>query len=355
MSIVKRLLERSPSLLNHSYRLNGEPFDPATSLAPPEGRKRSWVHYGVMVPDLPAPHHTFNVLSIVGTPGATVFDNDFAVRTTPRDTAYLLSTMASLPAGQFRSYSIEQECEFSADGTRLRFGHDLVIEGCYPHWTVTRTLPGTTIQLTLEATGCVSHFAHIPGLYSHWSLLSRYTGTIDHDGEKTEVSGLCTFEYAAGVGAYSVPGRSFPVAHKIPLNYFTYQIINLDESTQILLVAVLLPGDFPLQKSVYIRSLNDLGEVYTRNVDFSVTEFQPEPSITPDGFTMDLPRRFRWYAEDDSGNELLSLDCTVKGKYEYGLGAGYTSWYGFDGRVKGEPVSGQGYLEFIDRRPKAEG
>lgn len=37
--------------------------------------------------------------------------------------------MASLPAGQFRSYSIEEECEFTSDGTRLRFGHDLVIEG----------------------------------------------------------------------------------------------------------------------------------------------------------------------------------------------------------------------------------
>lgn len=304
-----------------------------------------------MVPDLPAPHHTFNVLSIVGTPGATVFDNDFAVKSGPQDTAYLLATMASLSPGQFRSYSIEQACEFASDGSRLRFGDDLLIEGRYPRWTLTRTLADTTIELSIEATDCVSHFAHIPGLYNHWSLLSRYSGSIQHQGEHTDVSGLCTFEYASGVGAYSLPGRSFPVAHKIPLNYFTYQIINLDASTQILLVVVLAPGDFPIQKSVYIRSLNDHGAVYNRNVDFVVTGFQDEPAVTPDGFAMNLPRSFRWYAEDDDGNELLSLDCTVEGEYQYGLGAGYTSWYRFDGKVKGQPVNGKGYLEFIDRRP----
>lgn len=349
MSIFKRLVERSPSLLNKSYRLHGKPFDPDTATPPPEGRRRNWVHYGVMVPDLPAPHHTFNVLSIVGTPGATVFDNDFAVRTSPQDTAYLLSTMASLPLGQFRSYSIAQECEFAPDGSRLRFGDDLLIEGSYPCWRLTRSLESSNIALTIEATDCVSHFVRIPGLYDHWSLLCQYSGVIDHQGAQTEIGGLCTFEYAAGVGAYSL-GQPFPARHKVPLNYFTYQIINLDESTQLLLVVVLGPGNALIQKSVYLRGLNDHGAEYTRNVDFTVSEYDPEPAITPDGFAMKLPRRFKWYAEDNSGDELLVLECEVKGEYDYGLGAGYTSWYSFDGQVKGKPVSGQGYLEFIDRR-----
>lgn len=349
-SLATRLLEAAPNAVNKAYRLNGKPFDPNTPIPPPAGRKRSWVHYGVMIPDLPAPHRVFNVLSIVGTPGATIFDNDFAVRTTPQDTAYLLSSTASMAPDTFRSYSIAQECDFAADGSRLRFGDDLLIKGQYPHWSLERNAGDLRVALSIEATRCVSHFADFLGLYTHWSLLSRYSGVIEHGGQSQSVSGLCTFEYAAGVGRYSVPGTSFPAKPKIPLRYFTYQVINLDERTQLLLVCVLGPGDIPIQRAAYLRSVDDYGAVYTRNVTFTVDEFLPEAAETPDGYRMRLPRRFRWYAETDRGEPLLSLECVVEDEYHYGLGAGYASWFSFDGYCQGRAVSGQGYLEFIDRR-----
>lgn len=350
MSIKARLLERLPALLNKSYRLHGQPFEPATAIAPPAGRQRSWVHYGVMAPDLPAPHHVFNVLSILGTPGATVFDNDYAVKTTPQDTAYLLSTTAAMAGDTFRSYSMERECEFADDGSYLRFGDDLLIEGQYPSWTVQRQSGDVAVSLQLAATQSVSHFAHIPGLYDHWSLLCRYTGEVSHGDERQQVSGLCTFEYACGVGRYSLPGKRFPAPVKIPLNFFTYQIINLDEHTQLLLVVVLGAGGLPIQKTAYLRGVDDLGQAYTRNVNFNVTEYQPTPAVTPDGVTMRLPQRFTWYAEDDAGQPLLSLSCDVQGDFQYGLGAGYASWFSFTGECGGVGVSGQGYMEYIDRR-----
>ena len=350
MSVSSDIASRFIQLVNRSHRLNGRPFDEGTKLLPPGGPFRSWVHYGVMIPDLPAPHHYFNVMSIVGTPGATVFDNDFALAGEPRDTAYLISSTASMTPGQFRSYSISRDCEFREDGSFQKFGSNLEIEGEFPNWKVRRFSDGVEVILNIEATSTVSHFAHIPKLYDHWSLLCRYTGTVQHSGVSDEVQGLCTFEYACGVGRYSIGSGRTPARGKLPLNFFTYQIINVNERKQLLLVQVLGPGNFPLQQTVYVRSLDDLGRTYNRAVKLTVETYQPETETTPDGFEMKVPRRFAWYAETDDGKPVLSLSCEVAGPFEFGLGAGYASWFNYKGTLEGESIQGKGYLEYIDRR-----
>ncbi|HNA99916.1 MAG TPA: hypothetical protein PLC19_10615, partial [Marmoricola sp.] len=71
---------------NPISRDSGLTFDPGTSISPPHGGRSSWVHYGVMVPNLPAPHNSFGIMSIIGTPGVEVFANDQAITTNPRDT-----------------------------------------------------------------------------------------------------------------------------------------------------------------------------------------------------------------------------------------------------------------------------
>ena len=345
-----RFADNLPRLFNKSYKLNGKAFAPDTPLSPPGGPLRSWVHYGVMVPDLPAPHYMFNVMSVVGTPGATVFDNDFAMKESPQDTAYLISTTASMTPGQFRSYSISRECEFRSDGSLLRFGNDLEIKGAYPRWQVRRRSEDLEIVLDIEASSTVSHFAHIPKLYDHWSLLCRYSGTL-HQGDSTEtVTGLCTFEYAAGAGLYSLGQSRMPARGKVPLTFFTYQILNVSDRKQVLLVELLGPGGFVVQRSVYVRSLDDYGQVYNRGVAFCVEAYEPEAATTPDGFRMRLPKRFTWHAQTDDGAPLLSLSCEVAGDYEFGLGAGYVNWYRYEGTLEGEAIRGNGYLEYIDRR-----
>ncbi len=288
-------------------------------------------------------------MSIVGTPGVSVFDNDFAVVDTPQDTAYLISTTASMKPGQFRSYSILRDCDFAADGSFQRFGNDLEIEGSYPNWQVRRVSEDVNVTLEIEATSTVSHFAHMPKLYDHWSLLSRYSGTVEHRGVAEKVRGLCTFEYARGVGRYSVGlGRSV-ARGKLPVKFFTYQIINIDARRQLLLTQLLGPNGKKIHRAVYLRSLDDYGQVYRRSVRFSVGEYESKPARTPGGFKMRLPRQFRWYAETNDGQPLLTLSCKVAGDYEFGLGAGFVNWFEYEGTLEGEPVSGQGYLEYIDR------
>jgi hypothetical protein len=222
---------------------NGMPFDPATSIAPPSGVRGSWVNYGVMVPNLPEPHRTFGVMSVVGTPGVSIFANDHAITTTSRGTAYLVSATASMTSEQFRTYSIEKECEFAPDGRVLRFGEDLLVEGQYPTFRLRRHHSEVDVDLQLTATDKVSYFVDVVGgLYSHWSLLCRYHGTVGD----IEASGLCTFEYARGIGVHSLPVLGRPNG---PATFFTYQVINIDQASQLLMTEVLGPFGLPLTRS----------------------------------------------------------------------------------------------------------
>jgi hypothetical protein len=74
---------RALALIDGAARRNGRPFAPDTPMRPPAGRRRSWVHYGVMMPGLPEPHRGFGVMSIPGTPGVRIFANDHLIRTSP--------------------------------------------------------------------------------------------------------------------------------------------------------------------------------------------------------------------------------------------------------------------------------
>ncbi|RMI33378.1 DUF6670 family protein [Nocardia stercoris] len=342
-----QLLQRAIGLVNRTASVNGTPFDPATPMPPPAGRMRNWVHYGVMVPELPEPHRSFGVMSILGTPGVTVFANDQAITTDPADTVYTSSATASMPDEQFLVHSRAYDCEFAPDGSHLRFGEELVIDGTYPHFTVRRIHPDVVVELEIEATPNVAHFANIPGLYKHWSLLSTYRGHVDHHGDRVAVEGLCTVEYAAGVGLHSLAPAT---RHNLPVKFFTYHVLNLSDRTQALLVQVLGPCGFPLQKAVYLRSLDGSGGVYTRGFDFEVTEFEPEPRRTPTGRTMSLPRSLSWRVLDGDGRELITIEGKGGGDYSYGLGAGYVGTYEYSGTYRGRDVAGRAYIEYIDCR-----
>jgi len=105
-AVLPALAQRAIGWANPVPAGPGDPFDPATPIKTPSGIRSSWVHYGVMIPDLPEPHRTFGIMAIVGTPGLAIFSNDQAIRTTPRDTAYVVSATAAMKDKQFNSYSI---------------------------------------------------------------------------------------------------------------------------------------------------------------------------------------------------------------------------------------------------------
>ena len=277
------------NIVDGSLALNGIPFDPATTMAVPHGRYTT-VHYGIMAPNLPSPFNFLNIITIIGQPKIPLFRNDHLIRTTALDTANLLVGTGVGTPEHFNGYSVKNECTFHHDGSYLSFGNDLVIQGAYPYFSAHRKGTRFNFDLTLEATDKVAHFARLKGgLYDHWSILCTYKGCIDHNGVTTPLDGLCTFEYAR---AMNLP---------LPFRFFFYQIINIDESTQALFVQVLGPMNMPVQRRVYIRSLDHHGGVYTKGFKFNVHEFQPGTVTTPNGQTMRLPATFSWQVDDDRG------------------------------------------------------
>lgn len=326
------------NFLDRSHALNGEPFDPRTSLAPPHG-KYSTVHYGIMLPNLPAPHNFLNIITVIGQPKIELFSNNHLITTTALDTANLLIGTSTGTPDHFNGYSVEKDCEFHPDGSYLRFGNDIILQGEYPNFLARREGTAFNFDLTLRATDKIAHFASlIGGLYDHWSILCEYEGRIEQAGVTTPVQGLCTYEYARAVNI------------ALPFRFFSYQIINIDERTQVLLVQVLGPMSMPGQRRIYVRSLNDHGGIYTRGFDFTVQEFEAEAVVTPNGTRMRLPQKFSWRVDDDQGRELIVIEGLANGDFKYGMAGGYAGSYGYRGSFKGHAIKGTGYIEYMDYR-----
>lgn len=344
---VRALAATTIAGLNRNARLNSQPFDPATPMRAPSGRRRNWAHYGVMIPDLPEPHRTFGVMTIVGSPGVQVFANDHAIITTPDDTSYTVSATATMTSAQFFTQSVAAECDLRPDGSFLRFGSELTMRGSYPDFSVRRTHPEVDVEVDITATESVSHFANFPGIYRHWSLLGRYTGTITYRGIRDRIEGLCTVEYATGVGIHSLFANT---RRTLPATFFTYHVLNVDDVTQVLFGMVLGPAGFIIQQEVYIRTVETAGSiVYAAGIDFRVNRYEPEPRVTPDGRRMYVPRSMSWSLTDPEGRTIITVDGSVD-DLVYGLGAGYVGNYEYRGSFQGRPIAGRAYLEYVDCR-----
>jgi hypothetical protein len=339
---------RAAMRLNQAAALNGRPFSAEIPMTPLVGNRWfSWVHYGVMVPGLAEPHRFFNVMSILGTTGAVCFDNDHTVRTTPRDTANVISTTSATPKSAFCSYSLAADCELRDDGSRLRFGEDLLIEGSYPRYRLRRVLDRVTVELELELTDKVAYFMRFPRVYDHWSLLARCRGTIRDASGPLAIDDLCTFEYARGAGLYSLATGRRSKRAKLPVNYFTYQVLNVDSSSQLLLTEVGRPDGVAF-RGAYERGLDDYGGVLPR-ATMKVTQARTEPAVTQDGREMQLPARWTWTVEDDRERSVpIVLDCVADDDWIYGLGAGYVGSFKYAGSYRGRAIEGTGYVEYID-------
>jgi hypothetical protein len=330
---------------NRAARHDGHPFEPQSAFGPPSGVRWNWCHYGVMVPGLPSPHRAFNVMAIVGTPGVSLFANDWAIRTTPRDTAYVVSATSSMTEHAFAAYSIAQDCSLAPDGSALRFGSDLAIEGQYPYFVVHRENGDVVVDLTISASETVTWFVDIPGVYEHWSLLCDYTGRIVQDATVTPISGLCTLEYARGSGPHALP-RALAAHATLPARRFTYQVLNLDAENQLLLTEVLGPLGIPILRTAYVRDRT--GSTRFGTARFTVSSHFDQARSTPDGRAMRLAREFSWDVRDEAGRPVVELNGTAADDWAYGLGAGFTGSFDYAGCVRGRSVRGVGYIEYID-------
>ena len=346
-TLINKTLRRIIALIDGADAEQGQPFrSPGMMVPHTDSRFYGWTHYGVMIPDLPAPHRFFSIMSIIGTPGALAFDTDHALVDSPRRNATVVSGTAATHPGHFSGYSIPRDCEMAADGSHIRFGQEVEITGGFPDYQVQARYGGFELDLTIHNSDKVSWFMKSP-IYDHLSLLSQYRGTLRLGEESHDIAGLCTFEYAACVSPHRLYDRPIPAALKLRLDFFTYQIINFPDGVQLLLTQAMVFGR-PLITAAYLRSLDTCSRTL-HDTSFEVLEYQTDPACAPDGTLMWLPRVFRWQIRDE-GRMLLDFTGTVDTTMTYGLGCGYVGAYHYQGWREGAAISGPGYIEYIDRR-----
>ncbi len=325
MHPLARLAART---INRTDAVNGVPFASPVAMTPRvEERWSSWTHYGVMVPGLPEPHRWFGVMAILGTSGAACFDDDSRIVDTPRDTAYLVAGTAR--DGGASSFSMARECELGP--SHLRFGDELRIDGSVPRVRVRRG----EVDLRLEVSDKVAYFSRIPGVYDHWSLLASYEGTV---GE-LPVAGLCTYEYARGAGPYTFARKPVPRWLRAPIRSFTYQVLNLSGTEQLLLTAAGPARGKHVHEGAWERSLSSYGGMH-REVTYAVQDDAPLGG-------MPLPAAWTWSVRD-KGVELAALRCVASGDWIAGLGSGYVGSFRYEGTYRGREVGGLGYVEAIE-------
>lgn len=310
-------------------------------------RRWAWTHYGVMVPDLPAPHRFLACMALVGVTGSRTFDTDHALVDGPRHSATLVTgtavTAAEAPEDSLRAYSTRRDCDLAPDGRRIRLGDDLTITGTHPHLHVVGRRGELAYDLDLTLTPAVTWFARSP-IWEHLSVLSRYRGTLAWRGEVLDVDGTGTFEWARSAGVHALVDRPLPARLKAPADSFAYAVIDLDPDTQLLLSGFGIAGH-PMLDAAYLRSTTAPARRWVRGVELEVLDRRDEASVAPDGRAVHLPRRLRWRGPDG-----LDVTVTLATDLLYGLGSGYVGGIHHEGTVAGRAIAGQGYLELIDRR-----
>lgn len=345
--LISAVLKHGYPLLDGTPAQDGKAFPASYALKPYHNSKRvGWSHYGVMIPDLPAPHQFFSIMSIIGTPGALAFDTDHALQDSPRRNATAVMGTAATHPQKFKGYSIPRDCQFADDGSHIQFGDNIVITGQYPNYHVTAREQDFVLEIDITNTDKVSWFVKTP-VYDHISLLSTYQGQITYQGKTQQISGLCTFEHAACVSPYLLRDKPIPTALKTPVDFFTYQIINLDKNTQLLLNDTRL-SDVKIVSKAFLRGL----DVYNQSYDaaFEVLTYQDTPAVAPDGVVMRLPHTFRWIITDEQQQVILIINGKVDTPFTYGLGSGYVGAYQYEGMYQNKVIRGRGYIEYIDRR-----
>ena len=347
--LMNRAFGKFLPVIDGALRENGQPFNRPEMLVPHiDSRFYGWTHYGVMIPDLPAPHRFFSIMSIIGTPGALAFDNDHLLQDIPRRNATVVSGTAATHPNHFGSYSVDRDCRFAADGSLIRFGDEVEISGGYPEYLVRADFGGFELDITIHNTETVTWFVK-NAVYEHISLLSTYQGQIIFQGESLPISGLCTFEYGACISPYNLRRKLLPPVLKVPLDYFVYNIINLDEKTQLLLSYVTVKG-LPVQQVANIRTLDGESRSYPKTT-FTVLTMQAEPAVSTDGVRMFLPETLMWVIMDGA-EEIAEIFGRIDTPFTYGLGSGYVGGYACEGVYRGKPIKTRGYIEYVDRRER---
>lgn len=340
--LSRAVVDGALPLLDRRIEASRRPFDQPEILRP-HATSKVWstTHYGVFVPDLPEPYRYVNTMTLIGAAGAELFDQDHLSAADARNTTTVLSSTAYADQHFYRAYDASRECRFAADGSELRWGDELAIDVDLPRVTVRGRYPGFDVDLELEVSDQVSYFVKTP-IYDHLSLTAPYTGTVDGD----PVEGVGTFEYARIRSHQALTRRAMPTALKLPIDFFTYQIIDIDPTTQILLTDVRARGHIACRLA-HVRRLGEPAEVYD---DVRMDVIESRRVVDDRGRAMTVPVLLKWTVRDGE-DEVLTIDGSVDSELRYGHGRGYVGAYTYLGSYRSQPVAGSAYLEWIDTQP----
>ncbi|MGB5887869.1 MAG: DUF6670 family protein [Acinetobacter venetianus] len=349
-SLTSKFLGKSLLLaqgaLDQAVKFSTIPFSEPDIIRPRTQEKfYTWTHYGIFFPLLPEPHRYLNIMILLGTPGALAFDHDDITLGDPRQTATLFSSTAAVDEHLLKAYIIPEQANIQENGSLIELGEEVSISGTLPNIHLQGAYHGLSFDFELDVSEHVSWFIKTP-IYDHFSLLANFNGQLEYKGLVTPAEGLCTYEYARAAGAHGVVKKLLPEAYKLPLDFFTYQIINLNETTQLLLTKADILGQ-PAAYSLHVRHTDKAAEIYT-NVEFKVIAHQVDDYVSPSGKKMRLPQLFCWSVKDASNEKVLEITAEIDSPFRYGHGIGYASAYTFTGEYRNNPIEGRGYIEYVD-------
>ncbi|EPG38438.1 hypothetical protein F907_01019 [Acinetobacter colistiniresistens] len=344
--IMGKSLLLAQGTLDKAVKYSTLPFSEPEIIRPrTEEKFYTWTHYGIFFPLLPEPHRYLNIMILLGTPGALAFDHDDITVGDPRKTATFFSSTAAVDEHLLKAYIIPEETNIQDNGTLIELGEEVSIQGTLPNIHLKGSYHGLSFEFDLDVTDQISWFIKTP-IYDHFSLLANFKGQLEYQGKTTPAEGLCTYEYARAVGAHGVVKKLLPEPYKLPLDFFTYQIINLTETTQLLLTKADILGQ-PAAYSLHVRHTDQPAEIYTK-VEFKVIAHQVDDYVSPSGKKMRLPQLFSWSVKDDADQKVLEITAEIDSPFRYGHGVGYASAYTFTGEYLNKPVQGRGYIEYVD-------
>ena len=145
--------------LDQSKQLNQAPSRSLPAYHPPN-KKYKIIHQALTIPNLPAPLHYLNFLSMIGQPNTPMFRNNSAIRTTPLDTATVLASSSPHMAGQQNRYSISAECSFQEK--TFKFANKEQLMGAFPKFQIQRKDTELSFEIEITTTPLISHFTKLP-------------------------------------------------------------------------------------------------------------------------------------------------------------------------------------------------
>ena len=344
--VAGQTLQKAWQAADRAQRREPSVFSTPDIIRPNVGNKAfNASHYGVMLPKLPEPFRYFSLMALIGSSGVRFIDADHMLKGEPADHASQVSGTGLDGTGQFRAYSIQRDCDFHADGSLIEFGNDVTLSGTYPKLRLQVSHDAYQLDIQLTIHNNVTWFADLP-IYQHIGLMADYHGHIQHGGQRMAISGHGTYEYARMVSPYGILKRPLPMAMRVPLDFFTYQIVHIDDDTQLMLARVGGMGS-PCVESAWLRQRGQASVCYANNTRFNVSEYETTARSTPNGDQMRLPRCFNWTVKD--GNRTIAvINGEVDTPMTYGLCRGYVGGYQYQGEFKGKPLDGRAYIEYVD-------